>query len=406
MVNLKKVGATFGMLVSLAFLIHGCGGGGGGGGGGNNAGTATQSAATASKAIVSALGAATTGTNGGITKPSLKAKATLKLSDEAQVRQALREFKASLAARREKTLNATDTTNIPCGTGTGVIETNDNDTPSNFLDDTFTETFDNCTTTLGDDTTDTSDDFTFIQDGSFSLAATVNGETITGFTMTFENFSVHTETSFGTTESVQNGTMSFSGTEVACGEDTFLESGSFTMDFTSTTKVDANNDGTFESNQSSVMDNLTMTTAEAHADEPDCTPGATTFTMDGGMSFTDGVNSVNNFAVTFTDFEMVMTPTTVNGVDGDLLSVNGTIEITDGCSTGTFTISTPAGEEPFVPADGSCPISGKFLITSGGTTTAVEFTPSGGVNVDEGNNGSVDDSFDDCEGADICNAEV
>ncbi|MDC4225847.1 MAG: hypothetical protein MPW15_16755 [Candidatus Manganitrophus sp.] len=30
MVNIKKVGATFGMLVSLAFLIHGCGGGGGG----------------------------------------------------------------------------------------------------------------------------------------------------------------------------------------------------------------------------------------------------------------------------------------------------------------------------------------------------------------------------------------
>lgn len=395
MVNIKKILMTFGTLVSLALLIHGCGGGGGGSST-PTAGTASKSAAASSKAIVSALGAASLGTNP-TGKPSLKAA---NVSDEAQVRQALKGFKASLSARKQKGLQAA--TPATCDTGTGSFDSNDQGT-ADPSDDTFTETFDNCTISLGGDTADPSDDFTFFQNGSLSFAPTTGG-----FAITFTNFTVRTTSPSGKTESTEDGTMSFSGEDVPCGTEgaSFLESGSFTMNFTSTIKMDLDNDGTFEFDEASAMDNLTMTTAEEHTAAPDCTLTKTIFTMNGGTSITDNVNSENSFSATFTDFTMEMTPATVNGVDGDKLSLSGTIAISSSCASGTFTISTPAGEEPFIPADGSCPVSGKFLITSGSTTTAVTFTPTGGIEIDEGNNGSVEQSFTDCESAEVCSTSA
>lgn len=392
MVNIKKVGATFGMLVSLAFLIHGCGGGGGGGNN-NPSGTASQSAAASSKAIISALGAASTGANPSINKPFLKAQAP-NTSDQAQVRQALKDFKASLAARK-KTRQTVDTIESECTTGTGSIQMDDNNTPEDFSDDSFTQTFNDCAQSF--------EGITLVQDGSMTLTTSNGGD---NFTMTFDNFSVQSSDSSATFEFISDGTMSFAGTNVDCGENTFLESGVFTMDFTSISRVDLGSDGTFETDDSSVMDNLTMTIAETHGDEPDCNLISSTFTMDGGSSFTSA-NAENNFTATFDDFEVTLTPEVRNGVAGDVISMSGTISVDTDCSSGTFTISTPAGDEPFIPEDGSCPTDGRFVVTSGSTTAAVIFTSTGGVQIDEGNDGSIEQTFDDCEASDVCSsAEV
>lgn len=397
MVNLNKI--SMATLASLALFIYGCGGGGGGGGSNNPAGTAKQSAAASTKAIISALGAATTGSNPQVSKPALKVQAKSNLSDEAQVREALRDFKASLAGR-QKTIHSVTTLPSECTTGSGSIDIDDNDTPEDSTDDSFTAVYNNCTIINEGE----GFSFTLFQDGAQSLVPTFNGESVAGFTMTFTNYTIRTTGSFGGSESVMDGTISFSGDNVPCNETSFMN-GTFTMNFSSTTKMDLDNDGSFEFNQSSSMDSFTMAIAQEF-DPESCTEGTTSFNMNGGTTFTDHSNSEESFSATFTNFTMMITPTTksINGVDmpGDILSMNGTIAVSSDCANGTFTISTPAGQEPFIPEDGSCPVDGRFVITSGGTTTAVIFTFGGGVQVDEGNNGSIDASFPDCESAEVC----
>lgn len=395
MVNLNKI--SMAMLASLALFIYGCGGGGGGSN--NPAGTAKQSAAASTKAIISALGAATTGANPQVSKPALKVQAKSNLSDEAQVREALRDFKASLAIR-QKTLQSVTTLPSECTTGSGSIDIDNNDTPEDSTDDSFTAVYDNCTIINEGE----GFSFTLFQDGAQSLVPTFNGESVAGFTMTFTNYTIRTTGSFGGLESVMDGTMSFSGDNVPCNGTSFMN-GTFTMNFSSTSKMDLDNNGSFEFNQSSSMDSLTMAIAQEF-DPESCTEGTTSFTMNGGTTFTDHSNSEESFSATFTDFTMMITPTTksINGVDmpGETISMNGTIAVSSDCANGTFTISTPAGQEPFVPEDGSCPVDGRFVITSSGTTTAVIFTFEGVVQVDEGNNGSIDASFPDCEAAEVC----
>lgn len=377
---MKKNSLTLGLLASLVLLIHGCGGGGGGGG---TAAVTSKSAAAGSKAIVTAFGAASLDGTNPPQKPSLK---TENSSDEAQVRQALKMFKTSLSARKQKVLQAaTDTGVVACnGGGTSRFQTNDNNTPNDFTDDSFSFAFNNCI--------ENSSGISSFFNGSLTWAPTQNG-----FDITFDNFvSRITSDDFGNTESSIDGTMSFSGTEGSCGATVEFLNGTLTANLTTRTKLDLDKNGTFEFDTTSSLDNLTMTF------KADCADVAT-FTLSGGITVTDHTDAANNLSATFTNFTMVMTPATVNGVDGDKLSLSGTITITSSCANGTFTLSTPAGQEPFIPEDDFCPVSGKFLISSGGSTTAVTYTETGGIQIDEGNNGSIDQSFPDCESAEVCN---
>lgn len=393
---LRKNGMAFGVLVSLALLIHGCGSGGGGGGGNAPAGTAAQSASAASKAIVSALGVATdSGGDGDIAKAALNRKAASILSNEAQVRQALDDFKASVALRRQKTLReTTDSGDLPCPDG-GMqrIRTDDNNTPDDESDDSFTANFVNCSGSDGDST--------LFFNGSMRLTFTNGGQE---FTLTFNRFTRRVTEPSGTFETFNNGTVSFSGREVECGSFSFLEM-TFTMDMNGTVKVDLENNGTFEINESFSFNDFVMVLAETHAPEPDCTPGATIFTMNGKSTFTNRLNRADNITATFTHFAMVVTPATrtLEGIDreGETLSFDGTVAISSDCVDGTFTFTTPVGEEPFIPLDASCPVDGKILVNRGGVTTAVIYT-STGVQIDEGDDSSAEQTFDDCEAAEAC----
>lgn len=220
------------------------------------------------------------------------------------------------------------------------------------------------------------------------------------FSFEYNNYVTRARFSGVVSETVFDGGFSFESVNGDCG----MESATMTDDLTFTNKFDQNGDGTFEVNSSFAI-NMTMVLAQVFAE--DCTPGANTMTLNGGTTSTNNVNSESD-VVTFTNFTMVMTPDTreINGVetDGDTLSLNGTIEISSSCTDATtFTITTPAGEEPFVPEDGSCPVDGKFIITNGGNTVAVIYTSTGGVQIDEGNNGSIDDTFASCDDAEgIC----
>jgi hypothetical protein len=114
------------------------------------------------------------------------------------------------------------------------------------------------------------------------------------------------------------------------------------------------------------------------------------------------LDAVNSETAKFSNFTVTFSPTTVNGVKGETEVYSGSISITTNCLVETtFTISTVV---PIFYPDGDvdCPTAGKILVTGGGVTSAVTFTASGGVQIDEGNNGTTDKDFSDCDDADVC----
>ncbi|WDT72855.1 MAG: hypothetical protein MPW17_08450 [Candidatus Manganitrophus sp.] len=355
--------------------------GGGGGNNNQNAAPAAQAAGSASKAVSTALNLAINGMNG--TVPSFKPGGAASISDAAQVSKALKAFKSAVANRKARRALSRDE-EFDCevsGKFRITTEDHDNEDP---LDDTTTTTYTDCSDSEGSVT-------------NGSLVMTLGGDL---FSFNYNDYVIRTTFSGAVSEIVFDGGFSFESVNGDCG----MESATMIDDLSFTTKFDQAGDGTFEVN-SSFATNMTMALAQAFAE--DCTPGANTMTLNGGTTSTNNVDSESE-VVTFTDFTMVMTPATreINGVEtnGDILSLNGTIEVSSSCTDATtFTISTPAGEEPFVPEDGSCPVDGKFIITNGGNTVAVIYTSTGGVQIDEGNNGSIDDTFASCDDAEgIC----
>lgn len=393
MSNVKKMSVALGILASLAVLVHGCGSGGGGGGGGAPAGTAAQSASAASKAIVSALGVATSGSEVAA-KPSFKEKTTVSLSDPSQIRQALHDFKVSMSKLRQKTLyTVIDSGDRACPDGgTRRIQLNDKNTPNDKTDDSWTDTFNNCT--------EVKDNVNFVRNGTVNVFLTENG-----FTMRFSDYVVHVSDSSNALQVTQNGILSFSGSQVKCGDEEFLENGTLTMDHRRTTQFDRGNNGTFEVNETSDLDNFRLTIAQTH-ESAACTLDATTFAVNGRAAFTNHVNAAESLRATFTTFTMMMTPAErmIDSilVEGGDLSINGTIAVSSDCVNGTFTINTPAGAEPFIPVDGSCPVDGKFLVNRGGTTTSVTFTSTGAVQINEGDDNLIEVILLDCEAAEAC----
>jgi len=84
------------------------------------------------------------------------------------------------------------------------------------------------------------------------------------------------------------------------------------------------------------------------------------------------------------------------------VTMNGTISVTSVCETGTFTITTttPLFEPDSAASD--CPTEGEIVVSGGGATVSVIATSTGGVQFDEGGNGSIEEEFADCNEADIC----
>src|SRR5581483_3842067 len=111
--------------------------------------------------------------------------------------------------------------------------------------------------------------------------------------------------------------------------------------------------------------------------------------------------SDDNFTAGFTNYTITETERKTNGaVVGDQLTLAGTIALTSPCASGTYTMTT---ESPlFFPKGAACPVEGKVLIAGGGMTTSVTATSTGGVNIDEGNDGTIDKTFETCDGSDLC----
>ena len=197
------------------------------------------------------------------------------------------------------------------------------------------------------------------------------------------------------------GTFSISNAQFSsCQTETFFAAGSMNMNATFSEYKDEDGNGTPEVNEVFTMTNFTISVTDEF-NQQTCASIKETFVANGTIAFTDQLVSSgeNNFSATLTNFTSVTTPAT----GGENETLTGTVAVTTNCENGTFEISTVT---PMFysnnPGSDDCPTAGKLLVTGGGVTSAVTFTALGGVQIDEGNNGTIDKTFADCDDADVC----
>lgn len=141
--------------------------------------------------------------------------------------------------------------------------------------------------------------------------------------------------------------------------------------------------------------------------DADCiTPTDLTLTENGAIQFTDHLDPTNNTSMTVSGL-VLHSVTSTNTASQKILTttLSGSMTVTSPCFTGSITFATvenivevldPVTEE----ADG-CPIAGKLVI-SGSVVGTVTYTSTGGVQIDSGSDGTVDQTFESCEDADVC----
>ncbi|GEM_PF-3480478 len=206
------------------------------------------------------------------------------------------------------------------------------------------------------------------------------------------------------TETIRNGTIIFPiGTyDCAAANAVSNREGIYNISGSDRLNVDGNKFEQMEIDESFV-NNFTILLSESQA--PDC---VVTFTINGRREFTDNLNPEKSFVADYDNVQLSIARTsrTINGIPtlGDDVIQSGTVTITAPCSNGTFTLSTEAGNPFFVPDGSKCAVLGKHLVTDtvNNIVTAVMATPAGGIDVDRGNDGSVEQTFVDCRDAIIC----
>jgi len=143
-------------------------------------------------------------------------------------------------------------------------------------------------------------------------------------------------------------------------------------------------DGTTLNTTSMSFDDTTVTMVVEQFDDG-CGPVIYRTVINGAIEFTTGEDS---FTGTYTDYTLRN-----DGSSGtSMLTVSGAV---DSACFGTpvqFSTHTPitAGQ------GGGCPLGGEVDAAHDGTTDRIRFTSEGGVEIDQGNNGTVDDTFNSC----------
>ena len=145
--------------------------------------------------------------------------------------------------------------------------------------------------------------------------------------------------------------------------------------------------------------NYTMDMSFSNFDA-DCIPSDISIALDNGLSdnglsLTDNIDSSNSFSMTIDS--LTIQSTMVTG--GQQLSVNGTITMDADCFSGEVTTTTTT--DMFIPDGARCPTDGVVEV-SGAVSGTATYTSTGGVDIDEGSDGTVDISYDSCEEAEAC----
>ncbi len=137
----------------------------------------------------------------------------------------------------------------------------------------------------------------------------------------------------------------------------------------------------------------------------DCMLTDVTITENGAIEWTDHLNNVNNMSMTATNLVMhsVTSMDTAAQQKTTRTTLTGTMDVKSSCFTGSLTFATIEDIVQVVDDSefDSCPIAGKLAI-SGSAVVTVRYTATGGVEIDNGSDGTVDQTFKSCEDANIC----
>jgi hypothetical protein len=182
------------------------------------------------------------------------------------------------------------------------------------------------------------------------------------------------------------------GARAVAREGTFEETG------TDEYYVDGDGDGRPERHVVLTRERFTTTFAFAYGAPEGCAIAEARLVLDGRATRDDQLDDERDASVGYDALTIEARQATRGGVPGLEVTITGGLVADNRCVEAAVEIAT---DEPlFVPAtDGrrwACPSGGTLLVTGDAATTAVEFTPSGGVRVDVGDDGTVDAEYESC----------
>lgn len=406
----------------IPFFFLACGGGGGGSSAPPGLAPSLLTKSTSS-AVIKALTLGTEGvsvrqtlvlpvTDGSepiVIESRLKGDSSPNLSDIARIFEEVQKFKVSSPsiAASEKIFRVGEVV-TPFVQSCGSATVNHNGTPNDTSDDSFLITLD-CSgfgAGLGSSAS-----------GSFSSGPIKVNNVITQYRLFYNNYRIlnkitindfqgGTPIGSSTESSFRNGEILLDVAPGNCFRGSGFENVAGSFNITGTDQRDSDGDGLFELDEAYALTNFVISIAET----PACANGPVTMTLNGTQSFTNNNNAELSSSFTFNNVQLTITPTTklINGLStkGFENSLSGIMTITSGtfCVNSTHSITT---ETPFFTANGvSCAILGKQLLTntSSGEVVAVSATAVGGLDIDVGNDGTVEDTFTDCKETTVCTA--
>jgi len=330
------------------------------------------------------------------------------LSDIARIFQEVQKFKSVAGSKSYKVFQTITPVAFQQSCGSGFSD--DNNTPDDTSDDSFQISL-NCSGFGAGKGASAS--------GSFSSTPVYTSGVITHYQFLYGNYALTNKQSvqlnqnqpgsgISTETSSRNGSVLLDvAAQGTCFRGSAFENTAGTFNLSGIYRRDSDGDNIFEVDEEFALTNLVITIAET----PACTAGPVTITMNGTRSFTDHFDPTRSTASTFNNVQLVVTPTkrSINGIltNGFDYSLSGGMTVstpntTVPCLNASHTINT---ETPFFVAVGaSCAVLGKQLLTNttSGEITAVTATPAGGLDVDVGNDGLIEQNFVTCREAAVC----
>lgn len=337
-----------------------------------------------------------------------RAKVSPGMSDVAQIFEEVQRFKGLSPSVSGRIFRVGTEGSIPFQQSCGSGNISHNGTPNDTSDDSFSITL-SCSGFGADQGSTASGSFSSgpKRDANNVIEAyeLIYGSYFVLNTFAINDFQNGSRIGTSTESSSRNGTILLDVAPGNCFRGSAFENVAGTFNITGTDRRDSDGDGLFELDEAYALTNLVISIAET----PACANGPVTITLNGTQSFTNFNDASLNTSSTFNNVELIITPTTklINGIistKGFENSLSGTMTVSSGalCVNSTHSIVT---ETPFFTANGaSCAVLGKQLLTNttSGQVVAVSATAVGGLDVDVGNDGIIEDNFADCKKATVC----
>ncbi len=393
---------SFTLFLVITTLLSACGGSGSGG---SPSGIVAFQAST--KAVLTALGQSKILT--GVDRPPIsktssstnKGSASLG-SDAEHIKRALKQLKVSLTQNKMQKIEEEI---IPCDSGDTVKTINDNDTPLDQTDDLISTRYNNCLKI--DDAT------SVLIHGTISLSASRSAANIQ-IKETFTDLLIReTNTRTGAfTETLQDGHITFSISPQSASrcedEILFYKDLKISSNISTTGRIDTNGESPIEHEDVVQLNNWTLDVSETHSAAPSCKIISTELTLNGGItkSHTSHPRQDYNFGFNNLVMRLNTKSKTIPGFSSQILgeevSLSGLVAVRSPCSFGSFTVSTPSTDIPFYPSGGRCAIQGRYIVSTSDGLHAIIATPDGRVQVDEGNDGEIEETYPNCSLAGTC----